>query len=157
MRRKRRTKKYQLSVCFFGWHRFPHFQSDCLSDMRTAPSQKNLSKDRLQELVLANDSSISLVKPVSAWSEPWLNFSQLHHSSAAQDYIVWLYCRIILKKTSENGTTFFRLVANPGCPVPKNIRDCPVGLYCRRLWVRRDQYKSGDYYLSLIWASLETK
>ena len=71
-----------------------------------------LSKNDYQRLVNEHHSSISLIKPISARSNLWSKFSQLHHLGNPQNYIVCNICHIVLKWSSETGT---RVMKNHNC------------------------------------------
>lgn len=92
-----------------------------------------MSKDEIQELVSSNDPSISFMKPENARSECWKNFSQVFHSNAAQDFIICLQCKTILKWTSTNGT---RVMSHHNCSKNKSTpihspRQRTISSYCQ--------------------------
>ena len=80
--------------------------------MQSTVRKELFSKQHYQNLIIADDPSITLKKPLSARSVLWSNFLQIHHSDIAQDYIVCKECRIVLKWTSETGT---RVMKNHNC------------------------------------------
>ena len=91
--------------------------------MSSPSSEKSsLSKLELQNLVASNNPSISFVKPANVRSACWTNYRQIYHSNIAQDYIVCLHCKIILKWTGVNGT---RVMTHHNCLKIKPVSTTP--------------------------------
>ena len=96
--------------------------------------ESTLSKAELQVLVTSNDSSISFIKPAHVRSECWTNYSQIYHAGVAQDYIICLQCKIVLKWTGANGT---RVMTHHNCLKSKPVSTTPprqrtVSSYCQQ-------------------------
>ncbi|CAF3950481.1 unnamed protein product [Rotaria sp. Silwood2] len=83
-----------------------------------------LSKAALQDLVSSNGTSISFVKPAHGRSEFWKSYSQIYVEGVAQDYIICLQCKTVLKWTSENGT---RVMSHHSCVKQASTStECPL-------------------------------
>ena len=92
-----------------------------------------LSKNEIQELVSSDDPSIAFMKPENTRSECWKNFSQIFHTKVAQDFVICLECKTILKWTSANGT---RVMTHHNCLKNKNTpthspRQRTISSYCQ--------------------------
>jgi hypothetical protein len=93
-----------------------------------------LSKAELQNLVTSNHPSISFIKPTNVRSECWTNYSQVYHSNIAQDYIICLQCKTVLKWTSETGT---RVMSHHNCSKRSSTPTTPsrqrtISSYCQQ-------------------------
>ncbi|CAF1527281.1 unnamed protein product [Adineta ricciae] len=98
----------------------------------TYDEKSTLSKAELQRLVSSDDPLISFKKPSNKRSDCWTNFSQVYHSNNAQDYIVCLVCKSILKWTKDQGT---RVMTHHNCVKVKSPSTTPtrqrtISSYC---------------------------
>jgi hypothetical protein len=101
--------------------------------MSSINSEKStLSKAELQTLVSSDDPLVSFKKPTNKRSDCWTNYSQVYYSNNAQDYIVCLLCKSILKWTKDQGT---RVMTHHTCSSTKSPSTTPsrqrtISSYC---------------------------
>jgi hypothetical protein len=70
-----------------------------------------LTKETIIQLIKSADTSVAFVKPKTASSGVWKNFSYIYVSNNKQDFVSCDTCKDVLHHTSANGTNRRALIA----------------------------------------------